>query len=119
MRIIARWFITALSLLLATVLIPAIHIASFWTALLVAVILGIVNLLLRPILIILTLPITILTLGLFTFVINGLLFWFVASFVKGFTIDATGWAAFGIAIAGAFVVSVFSYIGNAVIKDAH
>ncbi len=118
MMIIVKWFITALSLLAAAYLIPAIEVESFYIALIVAALLGLVNLVLRPILIFLTLPITILTLGLFTFVINGLLFWFIASFVDGFTITETGLKGFSIAILGALIVSVFSFIGNKILTES-
>lgn len=119
MKLIVKWFISALALLLVAYLVPDIVVASFWTALLIAAVLGIVNILLKPLLIIFTLPINILTLGLFTFVINGFLFWFVASFIEGFDIISTGWRGFGIAILGAFVVSIFSYIGNQLILRDH
>jgi len=112
MIIIAKWFITALSLLGAAYLIPGIEVKSFYVALIVALLLGLVNLILRPILIFLTLPITILTLGLFTIVINGLLFWFVATFVDGFDITEPGLKGLGIAILGALIVSAGSFLGN-------
>jgi len=107
MTIIIRLLITALALLGVAYLIPGIYVDSFYVALIVAVLLGLVNLVLRPILILFTLPINILTLGLFTFVINGLLFWFIASFVDGFMVDG-----FITAIIGALAVSVFSFMGN-------
>ncbi len=119
MKLIVKWFISALALLLVAYLVPDIVVASFWTALLIAAVLGIVNILLKPLLIIFTLPINILTLGLFTFVINGFLFWFVASFIEGFDITSTGWRGFGVAILGAFIVSIFSYIGNQLILRDH
>lgn len=118
MIILAKWFITALALLAAAYLIPGIEVASFYIALIVAVLLGIANVILRPILIILTLPINILTLGLFTFVINGFLFWFLATFIDGFDIITSGWGGFGVAILGALVVSVVSYIGNQVLTQS-
>lgn len=95
--IILRWFINALALILITYVVPGFSVGSFWTALIAALFLGIVNAVVRPILLILTLPINILTLGLFTLVINALMFWFVASFVKGF--DILGfWPAFWAAL---------------------
>jgi putative membrane protein len=112
MKLLGKWFISALGLLLAAYLVPSISVASFVVALLVALVLGFVNIFLKPILLILTLPINILTLGLFTFVVNGLLFWFVASFVDGFEITATGWHGLGVAMLGALIVSVCSYAGN-------
>jgi putative membrane protein len=107
MTIIAKWFISALSLLAAAYFIPGISVSSFYIALIVALFLGIVNAFLRPILVVLTLPINIITLGLFIFVINGFLFWFLSSFIKGFYVSGIG-----VAILGALVVSVFSYIGS-------
>lgn len=115
MIIIAKWFITALALLAAAYLIPGIEVSSFYIALIVAALLGVVNVILRPILIVLTLPINIVTLGLFTFVINGFLFWFLTTFIEGFDITTPGIAGFGVAILGALVVSVVSYLGNQVL----
>ena len=69
---------------------PWVQVDSFWTALVAALVLGLVNALIRPMLMLLTLPATLLTLGLFIFVINGLLFWCVGSFIDGFTWAASG-----------------------------
>jgi len=112
MTIIAKWFISALSLLAAAYFIPGISLSSFYIALIVALFLGIVNAVIRPILVILTLPINVLTLGLFIFVINGFLFWFLSSFIEGFYVSGL-W----VAILGALLVSVFSYIGNRFIVE--
>ncbi len=117
MRIIVRWFIVALSLLGTAYLVPGIIVESFYIALIVAAILGFVNLTLRPILIVLTLPITIITLGLFTFIVNGFLFWFISTFIDGFEITESGLKGFGIAIIGALIVSVFSFVGNKIFKS--
>ncbi len=105
--VIIRWIINALLLMLVPYIVPGVSVASFYTALVTALVLGFVNVIIKPILIILTLPINIITLGLFTFVINGLLFWFVSSFVKGFTITGF-WPAFWAAL----VYSIFSIIIN-------
>ena len=107
MYLLARWLVNALALLGAAYLVPGISISSFYTALTVALILGLINAVIRPILLVLTLPINILTLGLFTFVINGLLFWFVSTFIKGFMVSG-----FLSAVVGALVVSVLSWWGN-------
>ena len=113
MTIIAKWFISALSLLGAAYLINGITVESFYTALIVALFLGFINAIIRPILIILTLPVTLLSLGLFIFVINGFLFWFLSTFIKGFEVDG-----FIPAIMGAITVSVFSWMGNRfIVKD--
>ena len=72
------WLINALALLALPYVVPSVHVDSFATALIAALVLGLVNSLIRPLLILLTLPVTLVTLGLFVFVINALLFWFVA-----------------------------------------
>jgi putative membrane protein len=110
MRLIARWIISALFLILIGHLIPGIEVSGFYIALIAALLLGLVNALVRPLLIFITLPINILTLGLFTLVINGLLFWFVASFVEGFAV-AGFWSAF----LGALIFSLLSSITSAAI----
>ena len=87
------WLINALALLALPYLVPSVQVDTFFTALVAALILGFLNTLIRPLLVLLTLPVTVLTLGLFVFVINALLFWFVASFVEGFHV-AGFWSAF-------------------------
>ncbi|OGH68833.1 MAG: hypothetical protein A3I29_01530 [Candidatus Magasanikbacteria bacterium RIFCSPLOWO2_02_FULL_44_11] len=93
MKLLARWFLTALALLSIPYLIAGITIRDFYTALIAALILGLVNALIKPIIMILTLPFNVITLGLFTLVINALMFWFASSIVKGFTV-AGFWPAF-------------------------
>jgi putative membrane protein len=78
-----------------TYLLPGIAVSSFITALIAALVLGLVNAVIRPILILLTLPATLLTLGLFIFVINGLLFWFVGTFIEGFVVSGFWPGVFG------------------------
>ena len=95
MKLFLRWFIGALSIMLVGYLVPGIHIASLWAALLAALVLGILNALLKPILILLTLPVTILTLGLFALVINAGIFILASTIVKGFTVDSFGAAFVG------------------------
>lgn len=113
MYLLARWLITALALLAAAYLVPGIEVSGFYIALIVALVLGLVNAVIRPVLLLLTLPINILTLGLFTLVINGLLFWFVASFIQGFSVSG-----FWSAVVGALVVSVLSWIGSRFLVSA-
>jgi putative membrane protein len=91
MKILLRWFLLAAALLLVDYLYPGVTIASFGAALLAAFVLGLFNTLVRPILILLTLPVTLVTLGLFLFVINALMFWAAASVLDGFNV--TGFAA--------------------------
>ena len=104
MRLLLTWLINALALLALPYLFTSIHVAGFGTALVAALVLGLINTLIRPVLVLLTLPVTLLTLGLFIFVINGLLFWFVGSFVKGFTVEG-----FWTAVFGAIVYSIISW----------
>ena len=110
MKILAVWIINALSLLALPYIFSGIKVDGFYTALIVALVLGLINAVARPILIVLTLPLTIVTLGVFILVINGLLFWFVASFVDGFTVHGF-WAALG----GALAYSVISWLCSALI----
>jgi putative membrane protein len=91
MKLLLRWFINALAIFLIPFIIPGIVVANFYTALIAAVVIGLLNAVIRPVLFILSLPITILTLGLFTLVLNALLFWFASTIVKGFEIH--GFAA--------------------------
>ena len=110
MRMLLHWLINALALLALPYVMSSIHVDTFWTALLVALVLGLINTLIRPVLVILTLPVTILTLGLFIFVINGLLFWAVGSFWPGFKVDGF-WAG----VFGAIVYSLISWALSALI----
>lgn len=108
MQLLLRWILNALALLLVTRVVPGVTVDGFYSALIVALVLGVVNALIRPILVFLTLPINLLSLGLFTFVINALLFWFVSTLVKGFHV-----AGFAAAFWGAFVLWAASWITNA------
>lgn len=84
--ILANWLLSAIAIVVTAEFVPGFHVASFTTALIVALVLGIVNAIIKPILLLLTLPINILTFGLFTFVINAILILLVAQFVSGFTV---------------------------------
>ncbi len=88
LRLILIWVLNALALLTVANFVPGINLDSFADAMIAAFFLGLVNTLIRPLLLLLTLPVTMLTLGLFIFVINGLLFWFVGSVLKGFVVDS-------------------------------
>jgi putative membrane protein len=90
MRLLAVWIINAAALFLVGYLISGVHLGSFGSAMIAALVLGLVNALIRPILVILTLPVTLLTLGLFIFVINALLFLFVGNLLQGFVVDGFG-----------------------------
>jgi putative membrane protein len=95
MRWLLLWLANAAALLILAYLLPSVQVASFGTALLVAVVLGLINLLLRPILVLLTLPVTLLTFGLFLLVINGALFLLVDKLVDGFHVGGLWPAIFG------------------------
>ncbi len=107
MKFVIRTIITAFALVIVDMLFPGITISGFYVALIAAFLLGILNAVVRPILVILTLPVTIVTLGLFIFVINTLIFLFVASFVDGFHV-----AGFWTGLFGSIVVSIISSIAN-------
>lgn len=102
---------TAVTLLLISEYVPGIFVESFYTAVVVAVIWGILGLTVRPVLKLLTLPINILTLGLFSFVLNALLFWFLATFIKGFHVYG-----FIPALEGSIILAVVAWAVRAVFK---
>ncbi len=92
MKMIVRWLLLAAALLLVAHLYSGVAVASFGWALLAAFVIGLLNTLVRPLLVLLTLPVTLLTLGLFLFVINALMFWAASSLVSGFYV-VSFWAA--------------------------
>ena len=102
------WLINALALLVLPYVVPSVQVDGFVTALVAALVLGFVNTLLRPVLVLLTLPVTLVSLGLFIFVINGLLFWMVANLLDGFHVEG-----FGSAVLGAIVYAVISWAASA------
>lgn len=104
MNLLLIWIINALALLAVPFLMNSVQVDNLWTALIAALVLGLVNTLIRPILVLLTLPVTLLTLGLFIFVINGLMFWGVAQMVGGFHVGGF-WSAVG----GALLYSIISW----------
>jgi putative membrane protein len=106
MRFLIRLLINMVAILLIAYLLPAaVWVDSPWSALAAAILLGIVNTLIRPILVILTLPITVLTLGLFLLVINALMLWLVAGLVGGFHVNG-----FSGAFIGSILISIVSWI---------
>ena len=109
MRLILIWICNALALLAVAYLLPGIHVDGFSFALIAALVLGLVNTLIRPLLILLTLPITVLTLGLFILIINGLLFWFAGSVLRGFEVSGF-WVGVMGALLYSFLSSVFSLL---------
>ncbi len=112
MRLLITWLINAGALFALPYIMKSVRIDSFTSALFAALILGLVNTLIRPLLILLTLPVTVLTLGLFILVINGLLFWAVSNFVKGFHV-----AGFWPAVGAALLYSVISWLLSSLILE--
>lgn len=118
MRVVLRWFVNAVALLAAAFVVPGIRLTGsgddpglneWMTLAIVALIFGVINAIIRPIVILLTLPLTLLTLGLFVFVVNALMLWLTsrvaAAFDLGFRVDG-----FGSALLGALVISVVSFL---------
>ena len=112
MRLLLLWILNAIALLAVTYLLPSIQISGFGTALLAALVLGFINTLVRPILAILTLPITVLTLGIFYLVLNGLLFWLASALLPGFQVQG-----FIPAMIGAILYSVITWVLSALIPN--
>jgi putative membrane protein len=111
MKIVVRWLLLAAALLLVAHLYPGVQVASFASAMVAALVLGLLNALLRPILVLLTLPVTVLTLGLFLFVINALMFYFAASLLSGFHV--TGFVA---ALVGSLLYSLCGLVIDAAME---
>ena len=111
MGLILRWIINTLALLLVAEVVPNYSYESWVSLLIAAAVLGLLNAVVRPILFFLTLPITVLTLGLFILVLNAIMLELTAWLVPGFDIDGFGWA-----IVGAFILSIVSFITNRVGK---
>ena len=106
MRFLARLLINMAAILLIAYLLPrVIWVDGLWAAFIGAILLGIVNTILRPILILLTLPLTLLTFGIFLLVINGLMLWLVSALVKGFYVNG-----FGGAVLGSILISIVSWV---------
>ena len=105
MKLILKWLLSAAALLAVAYLYEGVEVRSFGAALTAAFVIGLLNMLLRPLLVLLTLPVTVLTLGLFLFVINALLFWWAASLLNGFYVSG-----FGAALLGSLIYSVFGVV---------
>jgi putative membrane protein len=101
MKIILRWLLLSAALLLVAHLYPGVTVKSFGAAMIAAFVLGLLNTLLRPVLVLLTLPVTLITLGLFLFVINALIFWSAATVLEGLTVNG-----FGAALIGSLIYSL-------------
>ena len=101
MKLIIKWLLSAVALLAVAYLYSGVAVTSFTGALIAAAVLGALNLVVRPLLVLLTLPVTVLTLGLFLFIVNALMFWVAASLVSGLNVNG-----FGAALIGSLIYSV-------------
>jgi putative membrane protein len=110
--LLVRWLVSALALYLTDVIVAGIRIDGVMALLFAAVTIGVLNAVVRPILLLLTLPLNILTLGLFTLVVNGFMLKIASEVVKGFTVEGF-WSAVG----GALLMSVFSFFINLLVND--
>jgi putative membrane protein len=107
MKVILHWIILTLAVIASQYVVPGIHVDTFLTALVVAAILAFINTIIKPVIGILTLPINILTLGIFSLILNALFFWGVAYVVSGFTV-----ANFAAAFWGSLIVSIINWIAG-------
>lgn len=112
MRLLLIWALNAVALLLVPYVIPGVHIYNFYSALVAVLVLGFVNTVIRPVFVLLTLPVTLLTLGLFLFVINALMFWLVGDILSGFRVEG-----FISAVLGSIVYSIASWFLSSLIKS--
>jgi len=109
---ILRFLLNGLAVVLTAYLLPGVSVEDYWTALIVAFVLAIVNLIVKPILVIFTIPITVITLGLFLLVINALMILLVDYFVDGFSVNGFWWA-----LAFSLILSVFNSLFSDLTKD--
>jgi putative membrane protein len=111
LKIIANWVLNALALLLVSKIVTGITLVDFWSALVAVFVMALVNALIKPVLLLLTLPITILSLGLFTFVINALMLLLASQFTPGFKVDG-----FGTALIASILFSVISMLLRSLVR---
>ena len=105
MKLLLKWLLSAISLLLVAYLYSGVEVKSFSSALIAAFVIGLFNVVLRPVLVVLTLPVTVVTLGLFLFIINALMFWAAAAVLDGFHV-----AGFVAALVGSLIYSVLGLV---------
>ena len=110
LRLLLVWLVNTVALIAVAYLMPSISVSSFGAALVAALVLGLVNTVVRPVLVLLTLPVTVLTLGLFIFVLNGLLFWMVGTWLEGFEVGG-----FWSGVIGAILFSIVSWLLSALV----
>jgi putative membrane protein len=113
MNFIIRLVLNAIALLIVAYIVPGVHVSSITGAIIAALVLGIVNAILRPVLFLITLPLQIVTLGLFTLVINALLFWWVGNWHIGLSV-----AGFGPAFIGAIILAIVSFVLSSLVSGA-
>lgn len=107
--LLLQWVLSACAFMATAYFVPGFKVSGFGAALIASVVVGLANMCVRPILVLLTLPLSILTLGLFLFVVNGIVIKICAALVKGFAVDT-----WGAAIIGAIVLTLFSWLFHAV-----
>jgi putative membrane protein len=112
MKTLLTWLLAASALLLVAYLYPGVQVKSFTSALIAAFVIGLFNMVLRPVLVVLTLPVTVITLGLFLFIINALLFWAAASLLDGFHVNG-----FGAALLGSLIYSAIMLVVDIALKS--
>lgn len=112
LKLIAKWLLLASALLFVAYVYSGVQVSSFGAALLAAFVIGLLNTVLRPILVVLTLPVTVLTLGLFLFVINALMFWAAAGVMDGFHVRG-----FGAALIGSLIYSVIGMVIDSALES--
>jgi putative membrane protein len=112
MNTLIRFFLNGLAVMITAYLLPGVFVTDYWTALIVALVLSIANIIVKPILIILTIPITVLTLGLFLLVINAMIILLADYFVKGFHVEG-----FWYALAFSIILSIFNSLFSDITKE--
>lgn len=105
MKLLVKWLLSAVALLIVAYLYSGVQVSSFGSAMIAALVIGLLNTVLRPVLVVLTLPVTILTVGLFLFVVNGLMFWAASGLLNGFHV-----AGFWAAMLGALIYSLLGLV---------
>lgn len=111
MKLLTRWLLSATALLAVAFLYSGVEVRSFETALLAALVIGLFNMVLRPVLVVLTLPVTVISLGLFLFIINALMFWAAAGVLDGFHVRS-----FGAALLGSLLYSMLGIVIDSAVE---
>jgi len=112
MKLLLKWLLSAAALMFVAYLYPGVQVTSLSAALVAALVIGLLNTVLRPILVVLTLPVTVVTLGLFLFVINAFMFWAAAEVLKGFQV-----AGFGAALIGSLIYSALGMVIDSALRS--